>query len=58
MRANRQSLEAPKGIVVIAFDNAQRAIAGYDSPACEAIKPVRQGAVKGRMFIVEGIAPQ
>jgi uncharacterized protein (DUF1330 family) len=50
--------EAPKGIVVIAFDNVEQARAWYDSPAYEAIKPIRQSAVKGRMFVVEGIAPQ
>jgi uncharacterized protein (DUF1330 family) len=55
-----QSLEgdAPNGIVVIAFDSPEQARAWYDSPAYEAIKPIRQSAVKGRMFIVEGIAPQ
>jgi uncharacterized protein (DUF1330 family) len=50
--------EAPQGIVVIAFDSAEQARAWYDSPAYQAIKPIRQGAVKGRMFLVEGVAPQ
>ena len=50
--------EAPQGIVVIAFDNAEEAHAWYDSPAYQAIKPIRQSATKGRMFIVAGIAPQ
>jgi uncharacterized protein (DUF1330 family) len=49
---------APKGIVVIAFDNAEQARAWYDSPAYQAIKPIRQNAVEGRMFIVEGLPPQ
>jgi uncharacterized protein (DUF1330 family) len=55
-----QSLEgeAPQGIVVIAFDSAEQAHAWYDSPAYQAIKPIRQSATKGRMFIVAGIAPQ
>jgi uncharacterized protein (DUF1330 family) len=55
-----QSLEgeAPQGIVVIAFDSAEQAHAWYDSPAYQAIKPIRQSAVKGRMFIVPGIAPE
>jgi len=48
--------EAPQGIVVIAFDSAEKARAWYDSPAYQAIKPIRQSAVKGRMFVVEGIA--
>jgi uncharacterized protein (DUF1330 family) len=50
--------EPPKGIVVIAFDSAVHARAWYDSPAYEAIKPIRLSASKGRMFIVEGLAPQ
>jgi uncharacterized protein (DUF1330 family) len=50
--------EAPQGIVVIAFDSAEQARAWYDSPAYQAIKPIRQSAVKGRMFLVEGAVPQ
>jgi uncharacterized protein (DUF1330 family) len=50
--------EAPQGIVVIAFDSVEQARAWYDSPAYQAIKPIRQNAVKGRMFLVEGIVPQ
>jgi uncharacterized protein (DUF1330 family) len=47
----------PKGIVVIAFDSSEQAHAWYESPAYAAIRPIRQAAVKGRMFIVEGVAP-
>jgi uncharacterized protein (DUF1330 family) len=50
--------EAPQGIVVIAFDSVEQARAWYDSPAYQAIKPIRQSAVKGRMFLVEGLALQ
>ena len=50
--------EAPKRIVVIAFDSAEKARGWYDSPAYEAIKPIRQSSAKSRIFIVEGIAPQ
>ena len=50
--------EPPKGIVVIAFDSAEKAREWYDSPAYEAIKPIRLSSSKGRMFIVEGVAPQ
>ena len=50
--------EAPQGIVVIAFDSAEQARAWYDSPAYQAIKPIRQSSVKGRMFLVDGVAPQ
>ena len=46
----------PKGIVVIAFDSSEQARAWYNSPAYAAIKPIRLAAVKGRMFIVEGVA--
>lgn len=55
-----QSLEgqSPKGIVVIAFDSTEKALAWYDSPAYEAIKPLRQGASVSRMFLVEGLPPQ
>lgn len=49
--------EAPHSIVVIAFDSAEQVRAWYDSPAYQAIKPLRQSAVKGRMFLVEGVTP-
>jgi len=48
----------PKGIVVIAFDSSERAQTWYDSPAYAAIRPIRQAAAKGRMFIVESVAVQ
>ena len=51
--------EAPKGgIVVIAFDSAEKAREWYDSPAYASIRPIRQSAAKSRLLIVEGIAPQ
>jgi uncharacterized protein (DUF1330 family) len=50
--------EPPKGIVVIAFDSAEKAREWYDSPAYDAIKPIRQSAAKSRIFIVKGLAPQ
>jgi uncharacterized protein (DUF1330 family) len=50
--------EAPQGIVVIAFDTVEQARAWYDSPAYQAIIPVRRSAVKGRMFLVDGLAAQ
>jgi uncharacterized protein (DUF1330 family) len=49
--------EPPKGIVVIAFESAAKAREWYDSPAYQAIVPVRLSSSKGRMFIVEGVAP-
>jgi uncharacterized protein (DUF1330 family) len=48
----------PKGIVVIQFDSSEQAHAWYNSPAYAAIRPVRQAATKGHMFIVEGVAIQ
>jgi len=48
--------EAPKNIVMIGFDNVEKAREWYDSPAYQAIKPIRQSAAKVRMFIAEGVA--
>jgi uncharacterized protein (DUF1330 family) len=45
-------------IVIIAFDSVDKARQFYDSPAYAAIKPIRQSAAKGRIFIVEGVPPQ
>ena len=56
---NVESLDGdapPKGIVVIAFDSSEQAHAWYSSPAYTAIKPIRMAAVKGRMFLVGGVA--
>jgi uncharacterized protein (DUF1330 family) len=62
VRGNKiQALEGepPRGgVVVIAFDSAEKAREWYDSPAYAAIRPIRQSAAKSRIFIVEGIAPQ
>ena len=55
-----QALEGqpPKGIVVIAFDSTEKALAWYNSPAYEAIKPIRQGASVSRLLMAEGLPPQ
>jgi uncharacterized protein (DUF1330 family) len=55
-----QALEGqpPKGIVVIAFDSIEKALSWYNSPAYQAIKPIRQGASTSRMFMAEGLPPQ
>ena len=55
-----QALEGqpPKGIVVIAFDSTEKALAWYNSPAHEAIKPIRQGASVSRLLMAEGLPPQ
>jgi uncharacterized protein (DUF1330 family) len=61
VRSNKiQALEgeSPKGgVVIIAFDSAEKARAWYDSPAYSAIKPIRQSAAKSRIFIIEGATP-
>ena len=50
--------EAPKSIVMIAFDSAEKAREWYESPAYQAIKPIRQSAAKGNIFVAEGVAPE
>lgn len=53
-----QTLEGDpaKGVVVIAFDSVEKAREWYDSPAYQAIKPIRQSAARSRIFIVGGVA--
>jgi uncharacterized protein (DUF1330 family) len=56
-----QTLEgdAPKGyIVVIGFESVEKARGWYNSPAYEAIKPIRQNSTKSRILIVEGVTAQ
>jgi uncharacterized protein (DUF1330 family) len=51
--------EPPKTyVVMIAFDSVEKAQAWYDSPAYDAIKPIRQRSTKSRIFIAEGLAPK
>src|ERR1700730_11443397 len=52
-----QALEGqpPKGIVVIAFDSTEKALAWYNSPAYEAIKSIRHRASGGRLYLAEGL---
>jgi uncharacterized protein (DUF1330 family) len=51
--------EAPKGyIVVLGFESLEKARGWYNSPAYEAIKPIRQNSTKSRIFIVEGVTAQ
>jgi uncharacterized protein (DUF1330 family) len=49
--------EPPKRIVVIAFDTPDGASRWYASPEYSAIRPIRQGATKARLFAVEGVTP-
>lgn len=48
----------PRRFVVIAFESVEKAKAWEDSPAYEAIKPIRHKSAKSRVFIAEGVAPQ
>lgn len=51
--------EAPKGyIVVIGFDSMDKALAWYNSPAYEEIRPIREHATRSRLILAEGVAPQ
>ena len=49
--------DAPKRVVVLAFDTIEQARAWYDSPQYEALKALRDKAGKARIFAVEGVAP-
>jgi uncharacterized protein (DUF1330 family) len=49
--------EAPKRIVVLAFESMERAQAWYASPAYTASKALRDKAGDARIFIVEGLKP-
>jgi len=57
---NARAVEGEKahGIVVIAFDSVKQAQDWYDSPAYQAIIPLRQAAAKSRIIIAEGVPPQ
>jgi uncharacterized protein (DUF1330 family) len=50
--------EPPKRFVVIQFDSVENAKAWEDSPAYDAIKPIRHSSAKSRVFIIEGAAAQ
>jgi len=50
--------EAPKRLVVIAFESAEKARGWYDSPAYKAIIAMRLSSAKTRLFIVEGVVPK
>jgi len=50
--------EPPKRIVITLFDSAEKALEWENSPAYEAIKPLRHSSAKSRIYVVEGVAPQ
>jgi len=54
-RASAVEGEAPKRIVVIAFDSYEKAQAWEDSPAYGAIKSIRHNAAKSRVIVAEGV---
>ena len=56
---NPQAVEGtpPQRFVVIAFDSVEKARAWEDSPAYEAIKPIRHSSATSTVFIAEGVAP-
>ena len=45
-------------IVVIGFDSLEKARAWYNSPAYQALKPIRQNSTKSRLLLVEGVVPK
>ena len=47
--------DPPKFSVIIAFDSVEKANAWWNSPAYEAIKPIRRASAKATLFIVEGV---
>ena len=57
-KANAVEGEAPKRIVVIAFDSYEKAQAWEDSAAYGAIKSIRHNAARSRVIVAEGIAGQ
>jgi len=50
--------DAPKRFVVIRFDSVEKAKGWEDSPAYDAIKPIRHSSAKSRVFIMEGAPAQ
>jgi uncharacterized protein (DUF1330 family) len=50
--------DAPKGFAIIGFDSLEQANAWENSPAYEAIKPIRHASAKTTVFIAEGLPSQ
>jgi uncharacterized protein (DUF1330 family) len=46
--------EAPKRVVVLEFENMERAQAWYASPAYDKLRALRDRAGNARIFVVEG----
>jgi uncharacterized protein (DUF1330 family) len=47
--------EKPNRIVVLEFENSEKAKAWWNSPLYNEAKKIRQGAAKTRMILVEGM---
>lgn len=48
---------SPKGrFIVIAFDNMDKALAWYNSPAYSTLRPYRQKSGRTEAFVIEGMA--
>jgi uncharacterized protein (DUF1330 family) len=45
----------PSRLVILRFDNVERAQAWYDSPEYRAILPIRAQNSRGRIVLVEGV---
>ena len=50
--------DSPKIFAIVAFDTAQQAMDWYNSPAYQAILPLRLSSAKTIAFIAEGVLPQ
>jgi uncharacterized protein (DUF1330 family) len=50
--------DAPKRIIVIAFDSMEKAQGWWNSPAYAEIRPIRHSSAVARLYFVEGTAPQ
>lgn len=46
--------DVPQRFVIIAFDNAEKARAWYDSPSYQQLVPIRQKTATSTLFIAEG----
>lgn len=47
--------EPPKRILILKFENLERAEAWYHSAAYQELQPLREKAMKKRSFVVEGL---
>jgi uncharacterized protein (DUF1330 family) len=47
----------PGTVVLVEFPDVERARAWYDSPAYQAILPLRTNNIEGEAIIVDGVAP-